>query len=87
MGGLSTKLEVSSRARYFSLRVLLSLFNDSASHLHSKVIGIYGILLIFNVAAWVPFGIFRCCWVLHYLLTALGCAMRLMPIISQQSTM
>jgi high-affinity nickel-transport protein len=32
---------------------MLSLFNDSASHLHSKVIGIYGILLIFNVAAWV----------------------------------
>jgi high-affinity nickel-transport protein len=31
---------------------LLSLFNDSASNLRSKIIGIYGILLVFNIAAW-----------------------------------
>jgi high-affinity nickel-transport protein len=35
------------------LQGLLSLFNDSPSHLRGKVIGIYGILFLFNAAAWV----------------------------------
>ncbi len=29
------------------------LFNDAAGNLRAKVAGIYGILLVFNVAAWV----------------------------------
>jgi nickel/cobalt transporter (NiCoT) family protein len=31
---------------------LLSIFNDAASNVRGKVIGIYSILLVFNVAAW-----------------------------------
>jgi high-affinity nickel-transport protein len=31
----------------------LAIFDDSASHLRGKVIGIYGILFLFNLAAWI----------------------------------
>jgi high-affinity nickel-transport protein len=53
MGAASTKPAVSQRLGRSPWRRLLSIFNDSPSHLRSKVIGIYGILLIINVSAWV----------------------------------
>jgi high-affinity nickel-transport protein len=53
MGALSTKPEAASRPGRSPLQGLLSLFNDSPSHLRGKVIGIYGILFLFNAAAWV----------------------------------
>ena len=34
-------------------RTFRGLFNDAAGNLRAKVAGIYGILLVFNVAAWV----------------------------------
>src|SRR5580692_11545491 len=36
----------------FQMPSLRHLFNDHAEHLRSKVIGIYGLLLVFNGAAW-----------------------------------
>ncbi len=53
MGAVSTKPEESSRLTRIPLRGLLGIFNDSASHLRAKVVGIYGILFLFNAAAWI----------------------------------
>jgi len=53
MGPRSTKPEASPRLKRLPLHGLLSLFNDSASHLRGKVIGVYGILFILNAAAWI----------------------------------
>jgi high-affinity nickel-transport protein len=53
MGAVSTKPESKSPLKRFPWRGLLGLFNDSPSHLRGKVIGIYGILFLFNVGAWI----------------------------------
>jgi len=53
MGAAAATPEASSRQKRFPLRELLGIFNDSACHLRSKVIGIYGILLLFNAFAWI----------------------------------
>jgi high-affinity nickel-transport protein len=53
MGAVSTKPELSSRPRRIPLTVLLGIFDDSASHLRGKVAGIYAILLVFNLVAWI----------------------------------
>jgi high-affinity nickel-transport protein len=41
------------RAKRMTTRTFRGLFNDAAGNLRAKVAGIYGILLIFNAAAWV----------------------------------
>ena len=53
MGAVPTKPEANSRRMHIPLHGLLGIFNDSPSHLRSKVVGIYGILLVFNVGAWI----------------------------------
>jgi high-affinity nickel-transport protein len=52
MAAASTKPAVSQRFSRSLGRRLLSIFNDSPSHLRGKVLSIYGILLVFNVGAW-----------------------------------
>ncbi len=47
-----------NRGRWFStvrspMRASLSLFNDAADNLRARIAAIYGILLVFNVGAWV----------------------------------
>jgi hypothetical protein len=49
MGAVSTKPEASTNSRPIPLSGLPGIFDDSASHLRGKVVGIYGILLVFNV--------------------------------------
>ncbi|MGA3344097.1 MAG: HoxN/HupN/NixA family nickel/cobalt transporter [Terracidiphilus sp.] len=53
MGAVPAKPGAGPRLKRFPLHELLTLFNDSASHLLVKVIGIYGILFVFNLAAWI----------------------------------
>jgi high-affinity nickel-transport protein len=53
MGAVTTKIAAKPRAGLLSLRGLFGIFDDSAHHLRGKVAGIYGILLVFNAAAWI----------------------------------
>ncbi len=72
------------------LESFLRLFNDSPAELRSKIVGIYAMLIAFNVGAWAwAFAAFHGQPVL--LGTALlayrsGCAMRSTPITSPRST-
>jgi high-affinity nickel-transport protein len=53
MGAVATKPAVSLLRRRAALMGLLGIFDDSASHLRAKVAGIYAILFVFNIAAWI----------------------------------
>src|SRR5258708_22532195 len=44
---------MSSRPSSFSISALSRVFNDSSADLRSKVIGIYTLLIAFNILAWV----------------------------------
>jgi len=53
MGTVSMKPESNSPLKQGSWRGVLGIFNDSPDHLRGKVIGIYGILFLFNAGAWI----------------------------------
>jgi len=53
MGAVSMSSESKTTQKRLTWPGLLGIFNDSPDHLRSKVIGIYGILFLFNVGSWV----------------------------------
>ena len=65
--------------------------NDDAGNTRARVVGIYGILLVLNLAVWfwavVLSILIRCCWAPRFWLTALDFATLWTRTISLQSTM